>query len=191
MSHKTVTLRRTMAVASVVSLAVMAYIDYVTGYDLVFSATYLLPVALCAWFLGKWETWLMSIAGGVTSWFVDRLSDHVYAHYSVQYWNGFVCFLICIVCGLFLLHLRRLMQERARTNEELRRSVEELARSMEEIRKLQTGVQVMCAWTKKIKVGEKWMSAEEFLTTQLHLKLSHGVSPEGIQQFDKDFAKEA
>ena len=83
MSHKTVTLRRTMAVASVVSLAVMAYIDYITGYDLVFSATYLLPVALCAWFLGKWETWLMSIAGGVTSWFVDRLSDHVYAHYSV------------------------------------------------------------------------------------------------------------
>jgi len=40
---------RTMALASVLSLFAMAYVDYVTGYELVFSAAYLIPVSLCAW----------------------------------------------------------------------------------------------------------------------------------------------
>jgi hypothetical protein len=176
-------LRRRMLVASIASLGAMAYIDYVTGYELIFSAAYLIPVALCAWYLGKREVWLMSIAGGIVSWFVDKYSGHVYTHAAIQYWNSFVCFLVCIVCGLLLWNMRRLMTEREQVNNELRRSLAELARSTEEIRKLQAGLQVVCAWTNQIKVGDKWMSADEFLTTQLHLTLSHGMSPAGIQKF--------
>jgi hypothetical protein len=178
-----------MAAASILCLAAMAYIDYATGYELIFSAAYPLPVALTAWYLGKRETWLMSIAGGVTSWYVDRISDHSYTHPAVQYWNGFVCFLICIISGLLLLELRRLMAERQRMNDDLRRSLEELARSTEEIIKLQNGLQVMCAWTKQIKAGDEWMTAEEFLTTKLHLKLTHGISPEGIRKFEIETSK--
>jgi K+-sensing histidine kinase KdpD len=176
-------MRRMILVASFLSLLVMACIDYFTGIELIFSAAYLVPVALCAWYLGPWETWVMSILGGVVSWYVDRVSDHVYSHYAVQYWNAFVCFLICIVCGLLLLKLRRLMREREQVNDDLRRSLEELARSTDEIRKLQDGLQVVCAWTKQIKVGDRWMTPDEFLTTQLHLKLTHGMSPEGARIF--------
>ena len=178
-----------MAALSIVSLMAMAYIDYATGYELVFSAAYLVPVALCAWYLGKRETWLMAIAGGVASWYVDRTSGHVYSNTAVQYWNAFVCFLICIICGLLLLKLRRLMTERARMNDDLRRSLDELARSTEEIRKLQDGLQVVCAWTKQIKVGDGWMTPDEFLTTQLHLKLSHGISPEAARTFGRNLGQ--
>lgn len=178
-----------MVAASIVCLVAMAYIDYITGNELIFSAAYLLPVALCAWYLGRGATWLMSAAGGATSWYVDRASGHLYANGAVQYWNAFVCFLICIVCGLLLLKLRSLMSERARTNRELRRSLEELARSTEEIRKLQDGLQVVCAWTKQIKVGDTWMTADEFLTDRLHLKLTHGISPQGAREFEKEAGK--
>jgi hypothetical protein len=178
-------LRLKMATVSILSLGAMGYIDYATGYELIFSAAYLLPVALCAWYVGERATWIMSAAGGVTSWYVDRISDHVYSHFAIQYWNGFVCFVICIVCGLLLLGLRRLMGERQEVNDQLLKSLDELARSTEEIRKLQDGLQVVCAWTKQIKVGDKWMSADEFLTTQLHLKLTHGMSPEGAQSFNQ------
>jgi hypothetical protein len=177
-------LRRRMMVVSVISLLVMAYVDYITGYELVFSAAYLLPVSLCAWYLGKREVWLMSVAAGVTSWLVD--SGHVYAHQSIQFLNSFVCFLISILCGLLLLNLRRVEVERERTNRELRLSLEELARSTEEIRKLQDGLQVVCAWTKQVKVGEKWMTTDEFLTTHLHLKVTHGISPDAARNFAQD-----
>lgn len=181
-------LRRRMLVASLASLVAMAYLDYITGYELVFSAAYLVPVALCAWYLGKTEVWLMSLAGGLVSWFVDIHSGHVYSHAAIQYWNSFVCFLICIVSGLLLWNVRRLLTEREQVNDQLRQSMVELARSTEEVRKLQDGLQVVCAWTKQIKVGDKWMTADEFLTTQLHLTLTHGMSPEGIQKF-KESAK--
>ena len=165
-----------MMAVSVICLMAMAYVDYITGYELVFSAAYLLPVSLCAWYLGKREVWLMSAAAGFTSWLVD--SGHVYAHQGIQFLNSLVCFVISILCGLLLLNLRRVQVEREKANRDLRLSLEELARSTDEIRKLQDGIQVMCAWTKQVKVGEKWMTADEFLTTHLHLKVTHGISPE-------------
>jgi hypothetical protein len=177
--------------ASIVSLAVMAYMDYATGTELIFSAAYIVPVALCAWYLGTTEVWLMSVAGGVTSWYVDRAGGHIYLTNSVQYWNGFVCFLICLVCGLSLVKLRRLMTERERINDELRRSLAELARSTEEIRKLQDGLQTICAWTNQLKVDGKWMTPDEFLTTHLHLKLTHGMSPEAADKFKKGLTIDA
>ena len=173
-----------MMAVSVICLMAMAYVDYITGYELVFSAAYLLPVSLCAWYLGKREVWLMSAAAGFTSWLVD--SGHVYAHQGIQFLNSLVCFVISILCGLLLLNLRRVQVEREKANRDLRLSLEELARSTDEIRKLQDGIQVMCAWTKQVKVGEKWMTADEFLTTHLHLKVTHGISPEAARDFALD-----
>jgi hypothetical protein len=171
-----------MMLVSVISLLLMAYVDFITGYELVFSAAYLLPVSVCAWYLGKREVWLMSIASGFASWWVDKYSGHVYAHSSIQFWNSFVCFLISIICGLLLWNLRHLAAERERANRDLEMSLEELARSTEEIRKLQDGLQVVCAWTKRVKVGEQWMTADEFLSTHLRLKVTHGISPEAARK---------
>jgi hypothetical protein len=43
---------------------------------------------------------------------------------------------------------------------------------------------VVCAWTKKIKAGERWMTPDEFLESQLQLKISHGMSPEASREFE-------
>jgi PAS domain S-box-containing protein len=36
----------------------------------------------------------------------------------------------------------------------------------------------ICAWSKRVKFGDRWASIEEFITTQLDLKISHGLSPQ-------------
>jgi K+-sensing histidine kinase KdpD len=180
-----------IAVVSVFSLLVMAYIDYITGYELVFSAAYLIPVALCAWYFGRLAIWLMSIASGLASWFVDMLSGHTYAHFMIQYWNSFTCFLVSLLTGLLLHRLKHILKERQQINNDLQKALEELKRSTEEIMKLQNGLQVVCAWTKRIKVEEQWMTPDEFLTTQLHLKISHGMSPEASQEFEQDLKRRA
>jgi hypothetical protein len=57
-----------------------------------------------------------------------------------------------------------------------------LNRSTEAIRKLQGHLQVVCAWTKRVHVEGKWIPLDEFLTDQLHAKVSYGVSPEAMQE---------
>ncbi|HSJ03131.1 MAG TPA: hypothetical protein VK956_11795 [Verrucomicrobium sp.] len=73
----------------------------------------------------------------------------------------------------------------------MKKALAGLEASTTEIRKLQEGLQVVCAWTKWIKVGEVWMTPDEFLTTQLHLKLSHGISPEACQKMTKELTDAA
>lgn len=48
----------------------------------------------------------------------------------------------------------------------------------------------ICAWTKKIKVGEKWLSMEEYLSTQLGLHLTHGISEEAARKLKTEMGLE-
>jgi hypothetical protein len=127
------------------------------------------------------------VPSGVASWLVD--ANHPYSHYEIQFWNSFTCFLITIVTGLLLRRLRHTLEERKQMNQDLQKALEELKHSTEEIRKLQNGLQVICAWTNRIKVGDTWMTPDEFLTTQLHLKLTHGMSPEATREFEKELER--
>ncbi|MEY4916333.1 MAG: hypothetical protein RL616_246 [Verrucomicrobiota bacterium] len=47
-------------------------------------------------------------------------------------------------------------------------------RHPEELAKLVT----VCAWTQKIRIGDKWMSFEEFIVKELGLSVSHGCAPD-------------
>ena len=164
-----------MAAACILSLIAASYLDYATGYDLVFSAIYLVPAALCAWYIGRGAVVMMAVASAILSWYVD--SGHPYPNPYTQYWNALSCLLVSLIGGLLVFRLKR-------SNGRLKSALDELKRSTDEITKLQNGLQVVCAWTQRIKVGDEWMSPEEFLSSQLHLKLSHGISPEGRRQFE-------
>jgi hypothetical protein len=175
--------RRKIALASILSLFAMAYIDYITGYELVFSAAYLIPVSLCAWYFSRRAVWFMSLASGIAAFCVDALSGYPYSHFMIRYWNSFMCFAISVITGLLLYRLKRTLEDGKQMNTDLQKALDDLKRSTEEIRKLQNGLQVMCAWTKQIRVGDQWMTPDEFLSTQLHLKITHGMSPEASRGF--------
>jgi hypothetical protein len=123
----------------------------------------------------------VSIASGVTAFIVDELDGAEYSHPGIGYWNGFTCIVISIVTGLVLARLRQTLIEQKAANERLRDALERLEASTVEIRKLQSGLQTVCAWTKQIKVGDQWMSPDEYLSTQLHLTISHGISQEAAE----------
>jgi translation initiation factor 2B subunit (eIF-2B alpha/beta/delta family) len=93
--------------------------------------------------------------------------------------------------GFILYSLRKTLADRNQANEELKKALEQLESSTREVRKLQEGLQVVCAWTKQIKVGDKWMTPDEFMSSQLHMKISHGMSPEAVREFEQDIARKA
>jgi len=180
-----------IAVAIGVSLASVGYLDYVTGYEINVSLFYLIPIFLCGWHCSRSVVVGIALLIGTGHWLADKLSGHIYSHESFRIWNSFNRFVILLIVGLIIHHLRRVLQEKDRINQELKKSLEELSRSTEEIRKLQSGLQTICAWTKRIKVGEQWVTPEEFLRDQLHLKLTHTISPEASREFVNELKAKA
>jgi PAS domain S-box-containing protein len=59
----------------------------------------------------------------------------------------------------------------------------ELQRSNSEIVNLRSKLLTICAWTKRVRCNDKWMSVDEFLVKELGLNLTHGMSAEAEDEF--------
>ena len=58
-------------------------------------------------------------------------------------------------------------------------SEQKLAKATAEIKRLQQRLLKICTWTKRIQVDGKWIPIDEFLTQNLHLKLTPATSVQG------------
>lgn len=74
--------------------------------------------------------------------------------------------------------LRRTLREK----EEL---VTELQKSNSMIADLRSTLLTICAWTKRVRCRDRWMTVDEFLVNELGLNLTHGMSTEAEEQFMK------
>ncbi|HEY5909236.1 MAG TPA: hypothetical protein VJA21_01385 [Verrucomicrobiae bacterium] len=170
---------------SLVSLGVVSSIDWMTGYDGLFFVFYFVPVALCAWRLSHTVTLLMAALAGLSWLATDWLSGHQYSQAWLRYWDGFVCFLAFAILGLLMFRWQRSLDQERRARKELAEALEAVSRSNEEVRKLQSQLQVVCAWTKRINIDGKWMPLDEFLSSKLNVQISHGISPEASAELTK------
>lgn len=131
----------------------------------------------------------LSLAGGACTWIAGWLGGRPYSHESYHYGNGVTCCLICLLVGLLLHRLKGVLDRQRRANRELQAALDQIRRTSDDIRRLQDGLQVVCAWTKRIKIDGEWMTPEQFLSTRLGLKLSHGISPEALRQMQDKSAE--
>jgi signal transduction histidine kinase len=76
--------------AGLLLLLLVGYIDWYTGPELAFAQFYLLPVSVCAWYMGKRSGYMMAIASSVVWLYVDALTA-THPHDSLYWlWNGLV-----------------------------------------------------------------------------------------------------
>lgn len=172
--------------ASLASLAVVGYVDYITGYELYMDVFYFIPVSICSWNLRRREVLILSFLCAATWGCLDLYAGHPYSNRIYWFWNIFIKFSSFLVLGLVVQSLRHNLKEQARARLELEKALADLRQSSEEVQKLQDQLQVVCAWTKRIRVEGKWVTIEEFLKDHLHFKLSHGISPEAMEKFVKE-----
>jgi K+-sensing histidine kinase KdpD len=168
--------------ASLANLLVLSYIVYLAGYNFLFFIFFFIPVSLFGWYLGRVSVVCMAILSGVSWCVVDILSNHFYPAEVCRYANTVICFLAFAIIGLFLQRLRHSLTEQLRVRQDLEKTLKELNRTTEEARKLQSQLQVVCAWTKRINIEGRWVALDEFLTHQLNTKITYGVSPEAMQE---------
>ena len=168
--------------ASLANLLVLSYIVYLAGYNFLFFIFFFIPVAMCGWYLGRVSVVCMAILSGVSWCVVDILSNHHYPSELVRYANTVICFLAFAAIGLLMQRLRQSLSEQVQMRQALEKTLEELKRSTQDTRKLQSQLQVVCAWTKRINIEGRWVALDEFLTNQLNTKITYGVSPEAMQE---------
>ncbi len=169
-----------LMVQTVVGLA-----DYFTGAELHLDVFYFIPISITAWYLRRTEVMISAFIGALTWGYADIRSGHHYTHLAYWYWNILVSFSSLLILGLAVKALRDNLRKKELARQELEQTLTELRQSTAEVQRLQGQLQVICAWTHRIRVEDKWMTIEEFLRDHLHLKLSHGMSPEAKDQFAK------
>ncbi len=174
--------RRRVVLASLAILLLVSYIDYATGYEFLFFVFYFIPVALCAWSVGRSWALMMAVLSGMCWFLVDLVSNHPYDYEAIRYWNAFTCLVAFAFLGLLLHKLKASLDQEKQAREELARTLEDLQRSTEEFRNLQSEFQVVCAWTHRIRIGGKWIPLHDFLREKLHFTVSHGISPEAFEE---------
>ena len=168
--------------ASLANLLVLSYIVYLAGYNFLFFIFFFIPVSLCGWYLGRISVVCMAILSGMSWCVVDILSNHDYPSEMCRYANTVICFLAFAIIGLLLQRLRHSLSEQVHMRQELQKTLDELNRTTEEARKLQSQLQVVCAWTKRINLEGRWVALDEFLTNKLNTQITYGVSPEAMQE---------
>lgn len=93
-------------VTGTILVAVLGFIDYVTGYELSFSLFYLLPVYLVAWYSGRDLGLVISMLAAVAWLSADVASGHTYTHPALHVWNMLIRLGFFVIVTVLLAALR-------------------------------------------------------------------------------------
>ena len=103
--------RSALFALSLCIVAVVGLVDYLSGYSIFFSAFYLIPVSLAAWFLGNVFGNVISILS-VAVWLAgDFAAGANYSSLFVPIWNGAIALMVYVVVVKTLVTLRKSQQE--------------------------------------------------------------------------------
>lgn len=182
---------RTIAlVASVGALAAIAILDYNASRELVFNQFFLIPVAIAAWFGGRWPAWGMALVAWAVWISVNYYNAPHYVHESYRYWNWALILFRFLVAGTIVAFLRDALASAKRNLAEKEAALKALQESTAKIRAYEGRFQTICAWTNQIKDGDEWISFPEFLSRHLHTQVTHGISPDAVARLKAEMEEE-
>ena len=155
---------------SILLVAVIGCVDYLTGHQIEFSVFYFLPVALAAWHLGTVPAAGAAIICAVVTFVADHLSGRVYANNLIAVWNDLIFLCAFLTVAFTVARIRELLKKERETSAAL-------VRSSAELRVLE-GLLPICASCKKIRDDEgQWQQIERYIGTRTGAQFTHGVCP--------------
>ncbi len=174
--------RRAYLSLAVVLLPIVAVLDGVTGAEIGFFVFYFGPVALASWYGGRGWGSVMALAGAGLWFVVDTWDGQRYAESWIGFWNAGIRLVAFAALAGVTDRIRRDRDRRNALNQQLAGTVAELEASLARVSALRNDIQVICAWTKRIRSEGRWMQFDEFLQRQLQVRVSHGISEEAAAQ---------
>jgi K+-sensing histidine kinase KdpD len=95
----------------VLSLLVLGWVDYATGYELGFFIVYSVPVGLVAWHLGRWPAILMALLASIAWWLADSFDGAKYSSAFYWVWNNAVHFLSFVINAVAIAKIKDELDE--------------------------------------------------------------------------------
>jgi signal transduction histidine kinase len=122
-----------LAVACVGFVAVIGFLDFITGYEISFFMLYLIPILLAVWRVGTSFAVVISVLSVITWMGSNVAAGWRFSHWFIPLWNGMMIgTFYMVVVRIFILHrelenhvrqrtaaLTQEMQERRRLEKEL------------------------------------------------------------------------
>lgn len=108
-------IRRSKAVLAVIAsfiTIILGIIDYLSGIEVSFSVTYLIPILFSSWYINKNTAFFISLLSAI-SWLVaDLTAGHEYSHSAIPFWNSFARLTFFLIVAFLLSKLRiQLLEE--------------------------------------------------------------------------------
>ena len=91
-------------------IAVVGFLDFLTGYEISFSLFYLIPISLVVWFAGRRLGITASIVGAMIELMADILSGVRYSQPAFFLWNTAFRFGFYIIVTLLLARLKQALE---------------------------------------------------------------------------------
>jgi hypothetical protein len=175
--------RLSLSVSGFALVGLVGVIDYLTGYELAFSISYLIPIALSTWLLGRPTGIVMSVAGAGSWLIIDLLAGHLYSHPAIPYWNA------TVRLGFFLIVTYTLTALRA-SQERQKELIAELQSTLDKV-KLLEGILPICSFCKKIRdKNNRWNTMEGYVTSHSEAQFSHTFCPDCAKEHYPGYFRE-
>jgi hypothetical protein len=159
-----------MVLLGLALLPIIGWVDHITGTYISFTVFYLPPMALVAWYGGKWLGILSALEGAIV-WFGVDYFDNSPLPVLVHLWNALTRFTVFVIISLFvretslqLIGLEERLSKRAR-DPNFRR------------------VLPLCPYCKNIQNEQgDWKHIEEFLKEEMRLELTQTICPDCAEE---------
>jgi diguanylate cyclase (GGDEF)-like protein len=102
----------------IVLVAVLGYLDYISGAEISFSLFYVAPIALVAWFAGPHEAVAVSAFSAATWYAADLWAGSTYSYGLIPIWNAVMRLGFFIIVVWALTMLKREMDAREELSRE-------------------------------------------------------------------------
>jgi diguanylate cyclase (GGDEF)-like protein len=99
--------RSLSVIVGAVSIVLIGMLDFLTGYQLSFSAFYLLPIFVLSWQAGRWGGLGGAAGSAAARTLADLLAGHVYSSPLYPVWNAVMRLLLFGVVGLIISALKK------------------------------------------------------------------------------------
>jgi hypothetical protein len=149
------------------SVVVLGFVDYITGYEFGFFLFYFLPIIIAAWKVGPTSSYLISILSSIV-WLLSDISSHPYSSALFAFWNTIMLLLCFLIIAYSTFKIQFLLEEKNDTSQLRPSQVKTLS-----------GLIPICASCKKIRDDkEDWQRIEEYIEERTNAEFTHGLCPD-------------
>jgi K+-sensing histidine kinase KdpD len=112
-------------IISFITLLVIGWLDYITGYELGFFIFYFIPVSISAWLNGRKAGLIMACMSAACWYLSDYYSHHPYSKAYLIYWEMWIRWLTFLTTAFMVAKIRELMDREEQLKMELLKAVKD------------------------------------------------------------------